>query len=1320
MLLACLFLTGQLYSQSINMPVLGENQLVLTPGTIQTIKDPGGEDNYPPNCSSTLTIQSLTGAPITVSGNYHTEYSYDLLQLYDANSVGNNPIGSYSGIGNVNVTAYSGYLTIHFYSDMLVNNSGFNLTVTTCEATPNQVYDIEVSDITETSAIITWSDSTESSSWTISYGTTPESLSHQITTDTTTASLTGLQTHTKYYYRIYNSHSGNWQNICSARYNSFKTQCAENAGSCIAYSDLTSCYVTATYGTFGDPYQNSGIVDQGSSSGNSRHTVHSNTNERDPRTNNQLRTVPSGYTTSVRLGNWSTGAQAESITYEYKVDTLISDLLILKYAAVLQDPDHPSNRQPRFSFTIIDEQGIEINSSCYSADFIASSALGWNTTGDWWEPTSVLWKDWTTVGIDLTSLQGQTIYIRLSSYDCADGQHFGYAYFVFDCAHKTLMSSNCGSDVENTFTAPEGFSYRWYNASNPGETLTTNRSCHTTVVGEYRCTLGFIGAPDNASCTFELKAIAGERYPSARFTYDTIESDSCDMMLQMHNNSVICSDSLLQESTGEACEEVQWYVDNNMVSTQGNPIIALSQGHHTIQLVAAIANGACSDTMRREMEVVSPCTQSDTVEVTLCRGESYTLFDTTIYETGVYERDNGYHHRTAIVNILPTYDTSITHNVVENALPYQYGGISFVDSVADSTIALTSTGGCDSTIHFTLHVWRNKVTTLDSTTCRQSDTMYWNGVVFTSSATDSVVYIGAGEHGEDSIVIMSVTILEHSTYTLHDTTIENNLPYYLGANTFVDEQSDTTWTEVNGAGCDSVVTFSLHVWHNVHSTIDSSVCENSVPMQWNGVTFTETGTQSVNLAEIGIHASHGEDSIVTMTLNVTTNSSYTYHDTVVENEMPRIWDGKIFYNPVGDTSWTIPNSEGCDSTVHYSLHVWQNVANNYDTSVCRNMLPIEWHGHTFASSEEYANYPIMTIIHYVDSLRTIHNSDSVVTLIMMVYPIYNKTDTVVICRGDTCRYGMTEEGTYTVPYESVNGCDSIIHVTLEVKEVYHETYYDTICSNESTEFGGETINTEGEHNIRYATVDGCDSTQTLLLTVYNTSHTFDNAKVCDGVPYTWIDGNSYAHSTTEPEITMSDIHGCDSTVHLVLELDDQFQAEMEISPRSVTMSNPEVRLHDKSRSARRRWYTGEKAGMSETAEMTEIDTCRIVTFAFPANSDTLQVLLVAFSTAGCIDSVWGAVNCDRSTLWAPNAFTPDESQNNKFFIASNELKEGRVWIYNRQGLLISTFEALSGWWDGTYKGKPCPQATYTWIMQYKTLSKPHQTQEARGTVTLLR
>ena len=294
MLLACLFLTGQLYSQSINMPVLGENQLVLTPGTIQTIKDPGGEDNYPPNCSSTLTIQSLTGAPITVSGNYHTEYSYDLLQLYDANSVGNNPIGSYSGIGNVNVTAYSGYLTIHFYSDMLVNNSGFNLTVTTCEATPNQVYDIEVSDITETSAIITWSDSTESSSWTISYGTTPESLSHQITTDTTTASLTGLQTHTKYYYRIYNSHSGNWQNICSARYNSFKTQCAENAGSCIAYSDLTSCYVTATYGTFGDPYQNSGIVDQGSSSGNSRHTVHSNTNERDPRTNNQLRTVPSG------------------------------------------------------------------------------------------------------------------------------------------------------------------------------------------------------------------------------------------------------------------------------------------------------------------------------------------------------------------------------------------------------------------------------------------------------------------------------------------------------------------------------------------------------------------------------------------------------------------------------------------------------------------------------------------------------------------------------------------------------------------------------------------------------------------------------------------------------------------------------------------------------------------------------------------------------------------------------------------------------------------------------------------------------------------
>ena len=1292
----------------------------MSPGTSYTILDPGGDGNYPPYCSGTLTIQSPLGTPITVTGSHFTEYSYDILQLYDANSVGNNPIGSYSGIGNINVTAYSGYLTIYFYSDMLVSNSGFSLTVTACDTAPNQVFDIVVTDITESGASLSWSDNTESSIWTICYGTTPGNLNQQITTDTTATTLSALQSHTKYYFRIYNSHTTNWQSICSAKYYFFKTHCTENAGACIDYSNLSSCYVTATYGTFGNPYLNTGIVDMGSGSANSRHTVHSNANERDPRTNNQLRTVPLGYSSSVRLGNWNTGAQAESITYEYEVDTTVSDLLILKYAAVLQDPDHPSNRQPRFSFKIIDEQGFDINNTCYSANFIASGSLGWNTSGDSWSPNYVLWKDWTTVGIDLTPLHGQTIYIRLASYDCADQEHFGYAYFVFDCAHKTLMSTNCGSDVENTFTAPEGFSYRWYDAANPATTLSTSRSYHATIAGEYRCTLGFIGAPDNANCSFELKAIAGQRFPAARFTFDTIVSDSCDLMLQRHNNSVICSDSLLLTSTGMPCEAIQWLVDSNIVSTLPNPVIALSQGHHTLQLVAAIADGACSDTTTMEMEVVSPCQHSDTVVVTLCSGESYTLFDTTIYETGVYDRDNGYHHRTAIVNILPTYDTTISRQVVENSLPYTFAGMSFNDSVADTAIVLATSGRCDSVIHFSLHVWRNIITVVDSVTCRQSDTLYWNSIGFPVSSTDSAVFSAAGAHGEDSIVVMIVTILEHSTFTLRDTTIENNLPYHFGGATFHDSQADTTWTLTNTVGCDSTITFSLHVWHNVHDTIDSTVCQNNLPLQWNGADFASSGTQTVNLSAIGIHAIHGEDSIVTMNLNVILNKSLTFHDTVVENDMPRTWGGITFNNPVADTTWIVTSNDGCDSVINYTLHVWQNTETQFDTVVCRNMLPIEWHGHTFPYNEEFAGYPFMTIIHYVDSLHTIHNSDSVVTLAMMVYPVFNIFDTVAICRGDIGPYGYSEEGTYTVPFTTMNNCDSVIHLTLKVKEVYHETFYDTICSNGSVTFAGNTISAGGQHDTTYTTVGGCDSIQTLLLTVYNTSHSFESAKVCDGRPYTWIDGVTYTNSTTEPQIMLTDIHGCDSTVHLVLELDDQFQASMEITPGIVSMTDPTVRLRDKSRSARRIWYSGEADAMPGAASFSEIDTNRHTTFTYPVNSDSIRVLLVAFSYAGCIDSVWGTVYCDRTTLWPPNAFTPDESQNNRFFIPSNEIIEGKVWIYDRHGLLIATFDALGGWWDGTHNGKPCPQAAYTWIMQYRTVTKPHQTQEARGTVTLLR
>ena len=179
---------------------------------------------------------------------------------------------------------------------------------------------------------------------------------------------------------------------------------------CIDFTNLRSETVKCTFGSFNNPYQYIGIRDDGPDKASSRHTIHQNTNETDPRTGNQLHTVPPGEIASVRLGNWNTGAEAESITYEYFVDAEENPILVFKYAAVMQDPDHTPAQQPHLKLEILDEANNLVDSYCGAFDFIANDSLGWNKSDD-----GVLWKDWTAVGLDLSDYKGQTVRIRLQT-----------------------------------------------------------------------------------------------------------------------------------------------------------------------------------------------------------------------------------------------------------------------------------------------------------------------------------------------------------------------------------------------------------------------------------------------------------------------------------------------------------------------------------------------------------------------------------------------------------------------------------------------------------------------------------------------------------------------------------------------------------------------------------------------------------------------------------------------------------------------------------------------------------------------------------------
>ena len=248
-------------------------------------------------------------------------------------------------------------------------------------------------------------------------------------------------------------------------------------------------------------------------------------------------TVPEGAEASVRLGNWtsnSSNPEAESVTYSLFVDPSSFDLLILKYAAVLQDPEHSAAQQPRFSIEILNEYNELIDSRCGAADFIANANLGWNEAAN-----DVLWKDWTTVGLDMSAYANQTIRIRLTTYDCGEGSHYGYAYFTLDCLLKNIRAEYCGEVESNIFTMPDGFNYNWYTDTVERTTLYTTQSINIpTSNTTYYCDVSFV---DNAECFFTMSAYAGTRYPLALFD-SVITLNNCQFYVQFNNLSTISTD----------------------------------------------------------------------------------------------------------------------------------------------------------------------------------------------------------------------------------------------------------------------------------------------------------------------------------------------------------------------------------------------------------------------------------------------------------------------------------------------------------------------------------------------------------------------------------------------------------------------------------------------------------------------------------------------------------------------------------------------------------------------------------------------------------
>ncbi|MDD4848224.1 MAG: hypothetical protein PHR53_05615, partial [Bacteroidales bacterium] len=217
---------------------------------------------------------------------------------------------------------------------------------------------------------------------------------------------------------------------------------------------------------------------------------------------------------------------------------------------------------------------------------------------------------------------------------------------------------------------------------------------------------------------------------------------------------------------------------------------------------------------------------------------------------------------------------------------------------------------------------------------------------------------------------------------------------------------------------DSIVNMTLTVNQNYEVNESQTICNDALPFEWNGITFTEAGTQFATLPSL-----IGCDSVVHMTLTINQNYEVNESQAICNDALPFEWNGIIF-TEAGMQTAILPSLIGCDSVVNMTLTVNQNYEVNESQAICNDALPYEWNGITFTE----AGTQNVTLL-------SINGCDSIVELNLTVLPDYDTMLVATICDDETYQengFNVSTSGVYEQIFTAENGCDSIITLNLTV------------------------------------------------------------------------------------------------------------------------------------------------------------------------------------------------------------------------------------------------------------------------------------------------
>lgn len=276
----------------------------------------------------------------------------------------------------------------------------------------------------------------------------------------------------------------------------------------------------------------------------------------------------------------------------------------------------------------------------------------------------------------------------------------------------------------------------------------------------------------------------------------------------------------------------------------------------------------------------------------------------------------------------------------------------------------------------------------------------------------------------------------------------------------------------------------------------------------------------------------------------------------------------------------------------------------------------------------------------------------------------------------------TQTETYTVVGTDANGCQQSDDITVTVELLPVPTFYAD-------------------------TLQGCEP---LTITFYNTTQgNFSNCEWSFGDGSGWtgcnLPENTYQYSGNyDVTLQTTSVNGCvgSTTYNDYIYVEAVPDASFIPSLYSVISLEPDVTFDNTSTGAVTYvWDFGD--GSPQSTDVNPSHT-------FPDNATTgYDVWLYAYSPIGCVDSTVNTIRVDEVIIfYIPNTFTPDGDEFNQIFqpifTSGFDPYDFNLKIYNRWGQVVFESNDDTQGWDGTYGGEIVQDGSYTWKIEFKSIS----------------